>query len=159
MPQTVAELMNRDLLTVTPTTPLSAAIHLLVDRQISGLPVVDESGKLVGVISESDLMWREKGLDRPLYLMFLDSVIYLQNPAERDRDLHKVLGQTVGEVMTAGAISITADATLPTAARVMHDKKIHRLPVVDAADRPIGIITQGDIVRAIAKELTSGVDS
>ncbi len=154
MPQTVAELMNRDLLTVTPTTPLSEAIHLLVDRQISGLPVVDEAGKLVGVLSESDLMWREKGLDRPLYLMFLDSVIYLQNPAERDRDLHKVLGQTVGEVMTAGAISIAADATLPAAARIMHDKKIHRLPVVDAEERPIGIITQGDIVRAIAKELT-----
>ena len=150
MPQTVAELMNRDLLTVTPTTPLSEAIHLLVDRQISGLPVVNESGKLVGVISKSDLMWREKGLDRPLYLMFLDSVIYLQNPAKRDLDLHKVLGQTVGEVMTAGAISIAADATLPTAARVMHEKKIHRLPVVDAEDRAIGIITQDDIVRAIA---------
>jgi CBS domain-containing protein len=153
MPQTVAELMNRDLLTVTPTTPLSEAIHLLVDRQISGLPVVDAAGKLVGVISESDLMWREKGLDRPLYLMFLDSVIYLQNPAERDRDLHKVLGQTVGEVMTAGAITATADTTLPTAARIMHEHKIHRLPVVDSQDKPIGIITQGDIVRAIAKEL------
>jgi CBS domain-containing protein len=153
MSQTVAELMNRDLLTVTPATPLSEAIHLLVDRQISGLPVVDEAGKLVGVISESDLMWREKGLDRPPYIMFLDSVIYLQNPAEHDRDLHKVLGQTVGEVMTAGAISITADASLPAAARIMHDKKIHRLPIVDADNRPIGIITQGDIVRAIADEL------
>ncbi len=152
MSQTVADLMNRDPLTVTPATPLSEAIHLLVDRQISGLPVVDEAGKLVGVISESDLMWREKGLDRPPYIMFLDSVIYLQNPAQHDRDLHKVLGQTVGEVMTAGAISITADASLPAAARIMHDKKIHRLPVIDAQDRPIGIITQGDIVRAIAAE-------
>jgi CBS domain-containing protein len=152
MSQTVAELMNRDLLTVTPTTPLSEAVRLLVDRQISGLPVVDETGKLVGVISESDLMWREKGLDRPPYIMFLDSVIYLQNPAQHDRDLHKVLGQTVGEVMTAGAISITADATLPAAARIMHDKKIHRLPVVDADNHPIGIITQGDIVRAIAAD-------
>jgi CBS domain-containing protein len=152
MSQTVAELMNRDLLTVTPATPLSEAIRLLVDRQISGLPVVDEAGKLVGVISESDLMWREKGLDRPPYIMFLDSVIYLQNPAQHERDLHKVLGQTVGEVMTAGAISITADATLPAAARIMHDKKIHRLPVVDADNQPIGIITQGDIVRAIAAD-------
>ncbi|MFM2303962.1 MAG: hypothetical protein RLZZ135_1372, partial [Cyanobacteriota bacterium] len=100
MPKTVAELMNRDVLTVLPTTPLSEAIKILVNRQISGLPVVDESGKLVGVISESDLMWREKGLDRPPYIMLLDSVIYLQNPAKHDRDLHKVLGQTVGEVMT-----------------------------------------------------------
>jgi CBS domain-containing protein len=152
MSQTVADLMTRDLLTVTPTTPLSEAIHTLVDRQISGLPVIDTDGKLVGVISESDLMWREKGLDRPPYIMFLDSIIYLQNPAQHERDLHKVLGQTVGEVMTPHAISITADTTLPAAARIMHDKKIHRLPVVDADNRPIGIITQSDIVRAIAAE-------
>ena len=152
MSQTVAELMNRDVQTVLPITPLAEAIKILVDRQISGLPVVDETGKLVGIISESDLMWREKGLDRPPYIMFLDSVIYLQNPAKHDRDLHKVLGQTVGEVMTSHAISITADATIPTAARIMHDKKIHRLPVVDAEDRPIGIIAQGDIVRSIATE-------
>lgn len=150
MPQTVADLMNHDVLTVLPTTPLSQAIQILVDRQISGLPVVNDAGKLVGVISESDLMWREKGLDRPPYIMFLDSVIYLQNPAKHDRDLHKVLGQTVGEVMTSHAISITADATIPTAARIMHEKKIHRLPVVDTENRPIGIITQGDIVKAIA---------
>jgi CBS domain-containing protein len=152
MSQTVAELMNRDVQTVLPTTPLAEAIKILVDRQISGLPVVDQTGKLVGVISEADLMWREKGLDQPPYIMFLDSVIYLQNPAKHDQDLHKVLGQTVGEVMTSHAISITADATIPTAARIMHDKKIHRLPVVDAEDRPIGIITQGDIVRSIATE-------
>jgi CBS domain-containing protein len=150
MPQTVADLMNHDVLTVLPTTPLSEAIQILVDRQISGLPVVNDAGKLVGVISESDLMWREKGLDQPPYIMFLDSVIYLQNPAKHDRDLHKVLGQTVGEVMTSHAISITADATIPTAARIMHEKKIHRLPVVDTENRPIGIITQGDIVKAIA---------
>ena len=152
MSKTVADLMTRDLIVVTPTTPLSAAIKILVDRQVSGLPVVDEAGKLVGVISESDLMWREKGIDRPPHIMFLDSVIYLQNPAKYDLELHKVLGQTVGEVMTPHAISITANATLPAAARIMHDKKIHRLPVIDADNRPIGIITQGDIVRAIAAE-------
>jgi CBS domain-containing protein len=58
----------------------------------------------------------------------------------------------VGEVMTDRPISITSGYTLPMAARIMHDKKIHRLPVVDAADRPIGILTQSDIVRAIAAE-------
>ncbi len=152
MSQTVADLMNHDVLTVTPNMPLSEAIQVLVDRQISGLPVVNEAGKLVGIISESDLMWREKGLDRPPYIMFLDSVIYLQNPAKHDRDLHKVLGQTVGEVMTSHAISIVSSASIPAAARIMHEQKIHRLPVVDAEDRPIGIITQGDIVRAIASE-------
>ncbi len=150
MAQTVADLMTSNLFTVSPTTPISIAIKMLVDRQVSGLPVVDAEGKLVGVISESDLMWREKGIDMPPHILFLDSVIYLQNPAKYDLELHKVLGQTVGEVMTSHAISITADATIPAAARIMHEKKIHRLPVVDEDNCPIGIITQGDIVRAIA---------
>ncbi len=150
MSKIVADWMNRDLLTVTPSTPLADAVKLLVDRHISGLPVIDEAGKLVGVISESDLMWREQGLEQPPYMIFLGGVIYFQNPLTYDRDLHKALGQTVGEVMTPHAISIYADLPLPEAARIMHDKKIHRLAVVDAERHPIGIITESDIVRAIA---------
>jgi CBS domain-containing protein len=150
MSKTVADWMNRDLLTVTPSTPLSEAVKLLVDRHIGGLPVIDDAGKLVGVISESDLMWREQGLEQPPYMIFLGGVIYFKNPLTYDRDLHKALGQTVGEVMTPHAISITANTPLPDAARIMHDKRIHRLPVVDENQHPIGIITEGDIVRAIA---------
>jgi CBS domain-containing protein len=85
-------------------------------------------------------------------MLFLGGVIYFQNPLTYDRDLHKALGQTVGEVMTPHAISITADTTLPEAAKIMHDKKLRRLPVIDNNQHPIGIITEGDIVRAIANE-------
>jgi CBS domain-containing protein len=150
MTQTVANWMNRELITVMPSTPISEAVKLLVDRHIGGLPVIDDAGKLVGVISESDLMWREQGVEQPPYMLFLGGIIYFQNPLTYDRDLHKALGQTVGEVMTPHAISITADTTLPEAAKIMHDKKLHRLPVVDEHQHPIGIITEGDIVRAIA---------
>jgi CBS domain-containing protein len=150
MSQTVAEWMNRELLTVMPSTPISEAVKLLVDRHIGGLPVIDDAGKLVGIISESDLMWREQGVEQPPYMLFLGGVIYFQNPLTYDRDLHKALGQTVGEVMTPHAISITADTTLPEAAKLMHDKKLRRIPVVDDRQHPIGIITEGDIVRAIA---------
>lgn len=150
MSPTVADVMTRDVITVTPETPLSEAIGIFVDRKISGLPVVDAEGKLLGAISETDLMWREKGIEPAPYIMFLDSVIYLQNPAKYDRDLHKVLGQTVGEVMTRHGISIAADRTLQAAAKLMYDKQIHRLPVVDEEGRVIGIVTQSDIVRSIA---------
>lgn len=150
MSKIVADWMNRELITVKPSTPLSEAVKLLVDRHISGLPVIDDDGKLVGVISESDLMWREQGLEQPPYMIFLGGVIYFQNPLTYDRDLHKALGQTVGEVMTPHAISISADTPLPEAARILHEKKIHRLPVVDDRNHPIGIITESDIVRAIA---------
>jgi CBS domain-containing protein len=150
MSKIVADWMNRDLLTVTPSTPIADAVKLLVDRHIGGLPVIDDEGKLVGVISESDLMWREQGVEQPPYMLFLGGVIYFQNPLTYERDLHKALGQTVGEVMTPHAISIAANTSLPAAAKIMHDKKIHRLPVVDEQNHPIGIITESDIMRAIA---------
>jgi CBS domain-containing protein len=152
MPKLVADIMSRDPILVRPETPLNEAIKILAEKHISGLPVVDGTGKLVGVLSETDLMWRETGVTPPAYIMILDSVIYLQNPADYDRDLHKALGQTVGEVMTNHPISIAADKPLREAARVMHDKNIRRLPVLDAQGQVVGIITRGDIVRAMAAE-------
>lgn len=152
MPKLVADIMSRDPILVRPETPLNEAIKILAEKHISGLPVVDGTGKLVGVLSETDLMWRETGVTPPAYIMILDSVIYLQNPGDYDRDLHKALGQTVGEVMTNHPISIAADKPLREAARVMHDKNIRRLPVLDAQGQVVGMITRGDIVRAMAAE-------
>jgi CBS domain-containing protein len=150
MPKTVADVMSRDPIVVRSETPLNEAIKILAERRISGLPVVDDAGKLVGIISETDLMWQETGVTPPAYIMFLDSVIYLQNPATYERDLHKALGQTVGEVMSRDPITISPEKTLTQAARVMHDKNVHRLPVLDDEGQVIGILTRGDIVRAMA---------
>jgi CBS domain-containing protein len=151
MTKTVADVMTPNPLTVTPETPLKEAIQILVAKKISGLPVVDEAGKLVGVISESDLMWQETGIDPPPYIMFLDSVIYLQNPSRHDKEIHKVLGQTVGEVMTDKPITIKPHQSIKEAAHLIHDKKVRRLPVItEETGEVIGIITQGDIIRAMA---------
>ncbi len=150
MPKTVADVMSHDPIVVRSETSLNEAIKILAERRISGLPVVDDKGKLVGIISETDLMWQETGVTPPAYIMFLDSVIYLQNPATYERDLHKALGQTVGEVMSKDPITISPEKTLAQAARVMHDKKVHRLPVLDESGQVIGILTRGDIVRAMA---------
>lgn len=150
MPKTVADVMSRDPIVVRSETSLNEAIQILAERRISGLPVVDDAGNLVGIISETDLMWQETGVTPPAYIMFLDSVIYLQNPATYERDLHKALGQTVGEVMSKDPITISPEKTLTQAARVMHDKNVHRLPVLDDNGQVIGILTRGDIVRAMA---------
>lgn len=150
--QTVAEMMTRNPLTVMPESPLQDAIALLAQHHISGLPVVNQEGNLVGVISETDLMWQETGVEPPPYIMILDSVIYLQNPARYEKEIHKALGQTVGEVMTDKPISIQSHQTLREAAQLMHEKKIRRLPVVETGNhKVIGILTQGDIIRAMAK--------
>lgn len=152
---TVSDIMTPDPISVSPETPLREAIQLIAERRISGLPVVDDDGVLVGIISETDLMWQETGVKPPAYIMLLDSVIYLENPATYDRELHKALGQTVGEVMTKEVVMTTADKPLRDAARMMHERKIHRLPVVDERKAVIGILTRGDIVRFMAAQQSS----
>jgi CBS domain-containing protein len=150
---TVAEIMTRDPIVVTPQTPLKEAIRILAEHRISGLPVVNDTGKLVGIISESDLMWQETGVEPPPYVMVLDSVIYLQNPAKYEQDIHKVLGQTVQDAMTSHVTTIKPDTTIREAAQTLQHKNVHRLPVVDSNDHVVGILTRGDIIRAMAAEL------
>ena len=152
MSKTVAQIMSTEPITVTPKTSLQEAIQILAERKISGLPVVNDSGELVGIISETDLTWQETGVDTPPYVMFLDSVIYLQNPAKHNREVHKALGQTVGDAMSDRPTTITKDRPVREAARIMHEKKVRQLPVVDDNDRLIGIVTQGDVIRMMAAE-------
>lgn len=150
MPKTVADVMSHNPIVVRPETPLNEAIQILAEKRISGLPVVNDAGELVGIVSETDLMWQETGVTPPAYVMFLDSVIFLKNPASYERDLHKALGQTVGEVMSRDPVTVSPEKLLKDAAQLMHDRSIHRLPVVDTKGQVIGIVTRGDIVRAMA---------
>ncbi len=150
MSRTVADFMTPEPVVVSPQMPLSEAIQLLVERRVSGLPVLAEDGELVGILSESDLMWQEAGVDPPPYIMLLDSAIYLRNPARFEQELHKSLGQTVGDVMSRKPLTIKPDRPLREAAQLMHDKNIRRLPVVNERNHVVGILTQGDIVRALA---------
>jgi CBS domain-containing protein len=151
MSSTVADIMTRNPVVVSPETPLNEAIKILAERRISGLPVVDANGKLAGVISETDLMWRETGVTPPAYIMILDSIIYLENPAKYDRDLHKALGQTVGEVMTKKDIAtIAPEQSIRNAAQLINERKVHRLIVIDEAKHVVGVLTRGDVVRFMA---------
>lgn len=152
MAKLVADAMTRDLLTVTPETPLAEAVQLLAKHRVSGLLVLNQQQELVGILSESDLLWQATGAPLPAYVMLLDSVVYLTNPAQYQAELHKALGQTVGEVMSPGKVpTVEPEASLQDAARLMHAKKLTRLPVVTAAGELVGILTQGDIVQAIAE--------
>ena len=148
--QTVGEVMSAPVLTVTAETTLQDAVSLLNDHHVSGLPVVDGEGVLIGELTEQDLMVRESGVDVGPYVMLLDSVIYLRNPLNWDRQVHQVLGNTVGDLMHRDSHSCEGSLPLPKAASMLHDKGTQRLIVVDAERRPVGVLTRGDVVRALA---------
>ncbi|MGD1714555.1 CBS domain-containing protein [Dapis sp. BLCC M172] len=148
----VSDVMSYNPISVTEEMPLKEAIKILAEQRISGLPVVNEKGKLVGIVSETDLMWQESGATPPPYIMLLDSVIFLENPARYEKEIHKALGETVGEVMTKNPLTTTPEQLLSAAAKLMHERNIHRLPVLDENGKVIGILTRGDIIRSMATE-------
>lgn len=144
--------MTAPVLSVTADSLLQEAVKLMSDHHISGLPVVDGHGALVGELSEQDLMVRESGFQPGPYVMLLDAVIYLRNPLNWDREVHQVLGNTVGEVMGQHPHSCSAELSLPAAAKLLHERSTQRLFVLDGERRPIGVLTRGDVVRALAAE-------
>ena len=146
----VSEVMTRPVLSVQPETPLQQVVQLMSEHHVSGLAVVDAAGVLVGELNEQDLMVRESGFDAGPYVLLLDSVIYLRNPLQWDKQVHQVLGSSVGEVMGSHPHTCSADTTLPAAARQLHDRSTQRLFVLDDARKPTGVLTRGDVVRALA---------
>jgi CBS domain-containing protein len=150
--QLVSAVMSAPVLSVTADSPLQEAVQLMSEHHISGLPVVDGSGALVGELSEQDLMVRESGFQPGPYVMLLDAVIYLRNPLNWDKEVHQVLGSTVGEVMGQHPHSCRAELPLPAAAGLLHERSTQRLFVLDGERHPVGVLTRGDVVRALAAE-------
>lgn len=139
----VSDLMTREVATVSPDTPLKEAAALLAQRGISGLPVVDERGEVVGVLSEADVVMKARGEERRRGLLgwLLEADLGLED---------KLRARTVGEAMSAPAITIDASRPVHEAAALMVSESVNRLPVLDGG-RLVGIVTRADIVRAFTR--------
>ncbi len=148
--QPVSAVMSTPVFSVTPATPLQEAVQLMSEHHVSGLAVVDAAGVLVGELTEQDLMVRESGFDAGPYVMLLDAVIYLRNPLNWDKEVHQVLGSSVGDVMSSNPHSCSAELPLPAAAKLLHERGTQRLFVLDGQKQPVGVLTRGDVVRALA---------
>ena len=137
----VSDVMTRTVLSVSPETPLKEVARILSEKRISGTPVVDGDGRVVGVLAESDIVRQEQG-------------------AERDRGLLGRLvegpplvleARTAGEAMNSPALTVAPDDELAEAARLMTEHGVNRLPVVDGGGGLAGIVTRADLVRAFAR--------
>jgi CBS domain-containing protein len=157
--QRVGEVMTTDVLQFTPDEPVLEAIRLLVERDVDGGPVVDAEGKVVGMLSNADLILRESELHPPTVLSLFGAYLEWPGSARRfEDDFNKALGSKVSEAMHAKAVTIGEDDTLERAATVMHDKDVSRLPVVRDG-RLVGIIGRNDILRSILDDWAAGEHS
>lgn len=136
--------MNDDVIAVAPETPLKEVASLLVEHRISGVPVVDESRRVVGVVSEADIVLQEHATMPRSRLLE-----WLLGGAVFDSD--KLAARTAGEAMSSPPITIGAEKEVFQAARLLTGQMVKRLPVVDADDALVGILTRSDLVRAFAR--------
>jgi CBS domain-containing protein len=141
----VEDVMSRDVATVTPGTSLKHVAQILVERDISGVPVVDANGQVMGVVSETDLLAKERA-DPPARG---GPLAWLVDPIEII-ERRKLGARVAGEVMTAPPVTISPYRNLATAAAVMLDNRVNRLPVV-VDGKLVGIVTRADLVRAFAR--------
>ena len=136
----VLDIMSIDVLTVSPDESLKAAARLMVERGVSGLPVVDAAGKLVGIITEADFLEREA--DRS-HRRLLDALMHKPETVSE--------AETVGEVMSTHPVIIYPEASVTEAARVMSHHHVKRLPVVNDEGELQGIISRGDVVTVFTR--------
>ena len=148
---TAKDIMTKDVVTVTPDTSIEALAALLVDNRISGAPVVDANGSIYGIVTENDLISRNKRLHIPTVVSFLDAAIYLESSKKFSDEVKRLTATKVGDICAKKVVTITEEATLTDIATLMDEKKVHILPVVKAG-KVVGIVGKRDVVRAVAQQ-------
>jgi CBS domain-containing protein len=140
--------MTREIITVDPEMGVAELAALLWEKSISGAPVVDADGRLVGVVTETDLIDQSKKVHIPTVLNILDSMIILENPTKLDRELKKMTGTRVKDICTLEPVTVTEETPMDELASIMSERHLHTLPVLKEG-RLVGIIGKADIIRAM----------
>lgn len=150
------DIMSTEVLWVSPETEITQVAKLLLEKHLNGLPVLDQNGLLIGIISQSDLVFQQKKIPLPSVFTILDSLIPLSSSHQIEAEVAKIAAITVKQAMTPDPVFISPEDTIEDIATLMVRKKIHTLPVVDHG-KLVGIVGKEDVLRTlIPGEKSSG---
>jgi CBS domain-containing protein len=144
------DIMTKNIISVSLSTTIEQLARLLMEYAISGVPVVDDEGRIQGIITQNDLISKNSRLHIPTIVRLFDAYITL-GTSKLENDIKKMAATTVGDLCTKDVITIDEEASVEQIATVMTEKKIHLLPVLKEG-KLIGIIGKKDIIKAIAGE-------
>ena len=151
----VQDLMTRPVITVRPETPVAEVARTMLAHNVSGVPVLDDTGCLVGIVTEKDLVVRNANVHFPTFLQILDARIYLTSTRTFEEELRRALGTVARDVMTPEVHTVRPGDDVSVAATAMVDKGFNPIPVVDHG-RLVGIISRSDVIRQILAQETDG---
>ena len=146
------EIMATNVITIKSETTIEEIAHVLTDNNISGVPVVDENNKVIGIVSEKDLLYKDIEPRFPAVVELLGGLIFVKGVKHYNEELRKLVATKAEDVMTKGVITVDGNVEVKKVAEIMIEKDINRLPVVDNG-KLIGIISRSDIIRYTAKRL------
>ncbi len=144
------DIMTKDVITAKPETTVEELARLLMINKISGVPVTDDNKKLIGIVTENDLIRQNKRLHIPTVIRLFDAFILLGS-GRMEEEIRKMAAITVDEICTKKVVSITEETTLDEIATIMAEQHIHLLPVL-GGNKVVGIVGKADMVRAMANE-------
>ena len=153
MALTVGDIMDTDPVTVAPDDDVETVVRLLRTHELPGVPVVNEGGRPVGIVTESDLVIAddEGDLHLPHYIELFGSLVMIPQSLRRfEERVRKAVGSKVGDIMTADPVTVEADAPVEQAAHLIATKKHNRLPVVEHG-RLVGVVTRVDVLEAVTR--------
>lgn len=152
--KTAAEIMNADVPSVAPGDDARTAVDLLAKTDMGAVPVVDEDGKVVGIVSESDLILsdEESDLHLPHYLNIMGGVVFVGSMKGFEKRLDKAFATKVSELMTADPVVVHDYEAASRVAKKIADKHHNHLPVVDADGRLAGMVTRADALAALVDD-------
>lgn len=150
MMRTVGEIMESEPATVTPGDDIETVIRVLRDNELPGLPVINEGGRCVGIITEADLVLpdEEGDLHLPHYINVFGGIVFLE-PLKRFEDrLRKAFASKASDMMSEDPVTVEVDTTIDEAARIVHETGHNRLPVTEHG-RLVGLVTRVDLLGAL----------
>ncbi|MFD4605936.1 CBS domain-containing protein [Streptomyces sp. NPDC058464] len=145
----VGSVMTTDVVHAAYSTPFKEVARLLADHRISGLPVIDDDDKVIGVVSETDLMVRQAAAPGPHGEKYRAPLGQLTRGARKQAA--KARARTAGELMSDPPVTVHAEDTIVEAARTMAGRHVERLPVLDEEDRLVGIVTRRDLLQVFLR--------
>jgi CBS-domain-containing membrane protein len=148
---TAKDIMTKDVITVRPDTSIEELSSLLVEHEISGVPVVDESGGIYGIVTDNDLISRNKRLHIPTVVSFLDAAIYLESSKKFEQEVKRLTATRVGDICIRKVVTIGEDTAVVDIATIMSEKRLHLLPVITAG-KVVGIVGKRDMLKAVARQ-------
>jgi CBS domain-containing protein len=144
----ISEIATRDVVSVRPDVSAKEALDLLFKMQISGLPVINTDGKLVGMFTEKEIL----SYLLPSYVERVGRFIYDQNPKAIKKKFSELSKLNVSQLMRKDVVTTTEDTALCEVARIMLTQKARRLPVLDKTGKVLGIVARSDVLKAISEE-------